>query len=389
MDGQQAMNHEMASLQQHAALYNQIFQQQMQGGFGPSGMGMNMNMAFPGMGMGIGLGVGMGAGVPMGATPGPGVPPGGQHTQGQQQQPGQAYWGINNGWGGNFGPQGWVNVHNQQLMQAMQQPAAADEGDEPHDTFDKQDDMLLIGMLKKAKHANKSARKGLKRLHDIHGHSSRAWTNHFLDNLERLYPKIYLGEPMSDDDRAAEEVAPESSASNVGPRIAPALRKSGHRAGQTARRTGVPVKLEKRFAAETHARRRAASPDSDDSPRSSKRRKTDRVSSPAAGMKAEVTIKKPAKKGPVAKAAAASSSKSGSPSGTSKLTVPVITPANRPRRGGPIIEYHDETQIPHADPATRPVPPKRKAGEDHRRFTDAEKVFFIHFLRHKLLHQPS
>ncbi len=55
----------------------------------------------------------------------------------------------------------------------------------------------------------------------------------------------------------------------------------------------------------------------------------------------------------------------------------------RSRRGGPIPEYHAGTLIPPLVPWSRPKPPVRGSDNDHEghRFTDEDKVFFIHFLK--------
>ncbi|PIL37074.1 hypothetical protein GSI_00766 [Ganoderma sinense ZZ0214-1] len=61
-------------------------------------------------------------------------------------------------------------------------------------------------------------------------------------------------------------------------------------------------------------------------------------------------------------------------------------PANiqiRSRRGGPIPEYHAGTLIAPLAPSSRPKPPVRDPDHDYEshRFTDEDKIFFIHFLK--------
>ncbi|KAI1795157.1 hypothetical protein LXA43DRAFT_882724 [Ganoderma leucocontextum] len=55
----------------------------------------------------------------------------------------------------------------------------------------------------------------------------------------------------------------------------------------------------------------------------------------------------------------------------------------RSRRGGPIPEYHAGTLIPPLALSSQPKPPVRDVDEvrDGHRFTDEDKVFFIHFLK--------
>ena len=55
----------------------------------------------------------------------------------------------------------------------------------------------------------------------------------------------------------------------------------------------------------------------------------------------------------------------------------------RSRRGGPIPEYHAGTLIPPLGPSLHPKPPPRDSenvNESHK-FSDEDKIFFIHFLK--------
>ena len=55
--------------------------------------------------------------------------------------------------------------------------------------------------------------------------------------------------------------------------------------------------------------------------------------------------------------------------------------ANRSRRGEPVGDYHDQTLIPPSDPTIKPMPPRTS---DHTKFTDEDRIFFIHYLRWRL-----
>ncbi|TBU32854.1 hypothetical protein BD311DRAFT_654008 [Dichomitus squalens] len=57
---------------------------------------------------------------------------------------------------------------------------------------------------------------------------------------------------------------------------------------------------------------------------------------------------------------------------------------SRPRRGDPVEEFHAGVQIPPSNVSVKPKAPRRNVAD--RRFTDQDKIFFIHFLRW-LLHK--
>lgn len=61
----------------------------------------------------------------------------------------------------------------------------------------------------------------------------------------------------------------------------------------------------------------------------------------------------------------------------------------RSRRGGPIPEYHAGTLIPPLPTSSQPKAPVRDRDSDHEahKFTDEDKIFFIHFLKSYLLGQ--
>ncbi|RPD67258.1 hypothetical protein L226DRAFT_608471 [Lentinus tigrinus ALCF2SS1-7] len=58
---------------------------------------------------------------------------------------------------------------------------------------------------------------------------------------------------------------------------------------------------------------------------------------------------------------------------------------SRTKRRGRLLEFHDETYVPPpADPLIKPLVPRRDSGADLNRFSDEEKIFFIHYLRWRL-----
>ncbi|KAI0723220.1 hypothetical protein C8Q76DRAFT_388520 [Earliella scabrosa] len=58
-------------------------------------------------------------------------------------------------------------------------------------------------------------------------------------------------------------------------------------------------------------------------------------------------------------------------------------------RRGPVEQYHDFTHIPHLPPTIIPKPPRRNSEDlSDPRFTDEDKVFFIHYLQWRLRDGP-
>ena len=134
------------------------------------------------------------------------------------------------------------------------------------------------------------------------------------------------------------------------------------------RRTGKPAKMNPEHPRPTH--------------------KSSPTKKPGPASKVAASRQQP----PTTKAAAAAAK----PNGSHKRTATPVdappahrTPANRPRRGGPVDEFHNETFIPPADPTVKPTPPRRDPGDDSTRFTAEDKVFFIHYLRWALLRKPT
>ncbi len=60
----------------------------------------------------------------------------------------------------------------------------------------------------------------------------------------------------------------------------------------------------------------------------------------------------------------------------------------RSKRGPPLEEYHDDIYIPFLPSGTKPKAPRRGPQENSRKLTREEKIFFIHFLKHRLRSGP-
>lgn len=62
--------------------------------------------------------------------------------------------------------------------------------------------------------------------------------------------------------------------------------------------------------------------------------------------------------------------------------------SSRSKRGPPLEEYHDDIYIPFLPSGTKPKAPRRGPQENTRKLTREEKIFFIHFLKHRLRSGP-
>lgn len=60
------------------------------------------------------------------------------------------------------------------------------------------------------------------------------------------------------------------------------------------------------------------------------------------------------------------------------------TSNSRLARCGPVEQYHAYTYIPYLPPDMKPDPPRRDPDDADPRFTDDDKVFFIHYLQWRL-----
>ncbi|TFK92188.1 hypothetical protein K466DRAFT_595425 [Polyporus arcularius HHB13444] len=63
---------------------------------------------------------------------------------------------------------------------------------------------------------------------------------------------------------------------------------------------------------------------------------------------------------------------------------PARVPGRRPKRGGTLLEFHNETYIPPSENSSKPIVPLRDPGDDLNRFSAEEKIFFIHYLKWRL-----
>ncbi|KAI0684817.1 hypothetical protein C8T65DRAFT_192068 [Cerioporus squamosus] len=57
---------------------------------------------------------------------------------------------------------------------------------------------------------------------------------------------------------------------------------------------------------------------------------------------------------------------------------------SRPKRGGMLLEFHNETCIPPSDNSSKPIAPRRDPDDDLTKFSPEEKIFFIHYLKWRL-----
>ncbi|KAH9853562.1 hypothetical protein C2E23DRAFT_821864 [Lenzites betulinus] len=206
------------------------------------------------------------------------------------------------------------------------------------------DETRIIDALKACKANGTNPREALEQLDGVNDHSASAWKDYFLVHLDRLYAHV----------RPSSERKPSSSGSarlpnpSQRPRPPDLPRANVQQSPEQQRRPGS-----------------SASPNIPNIPRVPPRPK-----SPAPAL-AQISV---------STSAAADDKGTNTPSRSEKAP----TPGSRSRRGERIADFHVMTLIPHTDGRTKPTRPAGRAGT----FTDADRIFFIHFLRWRLAQDP-
>ncbi|KAI0353576.1 hypothetical protein OH77DRAFT_1522455 [Trametes cingulata] len=73
----------------------------------------------------------------------------------------------------------------------------------------------------------------------------------------------------------------------------------------------------------------------------------------------------------------------------SSISSSTVVSGTRRTRGEPVADFHAGTRIPPTTGRRKPKPPlSTDVSNDGRKFTDAEHIFFIHYLRWRLLEDP-
>ncbi|RPD67267.1 hypothetical protein L226DRAFT_131941 [Lentinus tigrinus ALCF2SS1-7] len=203
------------------------------------------------------------------------------------------------------------------------------------------DEKILVEALRKANASGLTPRQALEKLHNVNDHTETGWKNYFLDHLEKLYPKVYR------------DVRPSAPHDEVHRRASTSRTQAGPSSVSTRNDRSSPS----RHAPPTVPRGRAKSPKL---PPSQPSRRTLHKASPprrhAVPINREPEV-------------------ASSPS------------AVRSKRGDPIADYHAGTHIPPLSVNSKPKAPPKDPGSV--RFSDDDKVFFIHYLRWRLQHEGS
>ncbi|KAI0719645.1 hypothetical protein C8T65DRAFT_636020 [Cerioporus squamosus] len=220
---------------------------------------------------------------------------------------------------------------------AAVQPLLQDKNDSPVGSKP-DDEKILIEALKKAKADGLTPLQALKKLHSVNDHTETGWKNYFLDHVERLYPKVYRDvRPLS---VPYVEVPQHSSTSrNHAGSSSTSARKDRSRSPPRHNPPPIP-----RF--------RARSPELP--PSLSRQRSTNNATPPRSHAARE-------NRGP---------------------QVPSSPSSARSKRGDPVADFHAGTHIPPLAVYSKPKVPPRNPGS--KRFTDDDKIFFIHYLRWRL-----
>ncbi|KAI1795156.1 hypothetical protein LXA43DRAFT_914523 [Ganoderma leucocontextum] len=240
---------------------------------------------------------------------------------------------------------------------SKQRDDMSSQDDEPSPIgSDPDDEEMLIKTLQKAKARGITPRKALDKLDKVYNHTAREWKDYFLENLERLLPKIYKpahkSRPYGSTPPVSHPRSPLFTATKSSP-VKPAKsqplilpRGSSLNVTKTAPRTVPSAHGTALGSAAQHVTK-------------------GRSTTPTRGKK---KASQPLERG-------------SAPAFTSSAV-------SRTRRGAPIHEFHAGTFIPPSFGVIAPKPSKQDRSQDASKFTDEDKVFFIHFL-HWRLGQPG
>ncbi|OSD04162.1 hypothetical protein PYCCODRAFT_127355 [Trametes coccinea BRFM310] len=247
-------------------------------------------------------------------------------SQQQQQQQQQQHY-----------PQPQPSPQSQTLPQPPLQPHAQPSLSPVGTSADDED--LIVRALKHCKARGITPRQALERLDGVNGHNASAWKDYFLDHLERLYG------------RAAPKVPPNGVARDASaPKASPFP--------LTASSTPPPL-----------VQKRPTIP-----------RSANRAPLPESAPVPKIMQGKPASSPPVPLEYARLSPEREVTTATSS--------AARRKRGGPVPVFHAGVLVPNSPAQMKPKPPLSDEA-DGCKFTDADKVFFIHYLRWRIRNKPT
>ncbi|RPD76967.1 hypothetical protein L226DRAFT_569192 [Lentinus tigrinus ALCF2SS1-7] len=213
------------------------------------------------------------------------------------------------------------------LAQRLLQPTPESRHDDLEPVqLSRDDERILVQALKAGLAEGLTPRQIVERLQATNNDTGIGWKDVFLDNVERLLPQIF----------------PSSTYGPIPYPFAPQMQGSSSISSS-------PVQFE---SPRHRAQHRVQGPVPSSRRRNGGKRRTrlssDRFVPPST--------------------ASTSSSQLGSP----------------PKRRGSLLEYHDNTFIPPRNASSRPEAPDDVHSGYHARFTDDDKIFFIHFLRWRL-----
>ncbi|KAI0774195.1 hypothetical protein C8Q74DRAFT_816439 [Fomes fomentarius] len=176
------------------------------------------------------------------------------------------------------------------------------------------------------------------------------WTSYLLDNLERIAKKAYRlsssGENALPASPASSSSAPPSEPSPISPVV--------HKRAVPPR-PQVQVVIPKKTK-----------------PVPNVQRKPPTIPKPLSRLRTSQKAAAARKRSSIRRDAVASSQSTGR------------TSNSRLARCGPVEQYHAYTYIPYLPPDMKPDPPRRDPDDADPRFTDDDKVFFIHYLQWRL-----
>ncbi|KAI0375553.1 hypothetical protein BV20DRAFT_1117115 [Pilatotrama ljubarskyi] len=219
------------------------------------------------------------------------------------------------------------------------------------------DEALLVEALKSCKTDRVTPRQAIERLDGVNNHSASAWKDYFLDNLERLHS---LSRPRHVLPPAGNASSFNGVASSQDVHSTTGL---GERTSSAGHRPNLPL------------------------PRRREHPSDDKSQHPQVDSHASEQSSLPRSQGPA------------HPSVTGLRDIytshvsaesSVNAAGTRRTRGEPAAEFHAGTRIPPSSGRQKPQPPLSliDVSRGVRKFTEAEHIFFIHYLRWRLMKDP-
>ncbi|KAI0661067.1 hypothetical protein C8Q70DRAFT_762345 [Cubamyces menziesii] len=214
------------------------------------------------------------------------------------------------------------------------------------------DEELIVDALRRCKTSVLTPRQALDSLDGVNNHSAAAWKDYFLDHMHRLHARSRLPKPET----------------------LPTARRSEHRGEQKApSHETSPPDPERN---DGRSRTTPVLPRKQTAKSSSRKERAPSVPERSSSSKPAAATSTSTKKAPQERSRRGPTFFAALPTGV------------RRRQASPVPMFHAGTRIPQSQTHVKPTPPAPEESGGSR-FTDAEKVFFIHYLQWRMHDDPT